>query len=284
MSMHMEIRAQGAEALSEDQLRKHVPALFAQGAHASRTSRYAHIPSIEVMRGLAAEGFKPVAVRQSRTRDESRRGFTKHMVRLRHAGALARAVGDTLPEIVLLNSHDGTSSYQLMAGLFRLLCLNGMVVAAGNVASVRVSHMGSIERVMPQVIEGAYTVLSESIKALDAPKQWSQLNLSRRDRHVFAEQAHALRFADAAGDIATLITPDQLLSPRRPGDAGHDLWRTFNVVQENVMRGGLTPVGRAARQQTRRTSTRPINGIDQDVRLNKALWSLAENVAERKAA
>ncbi|MEA9980016.1 DUF932 domain-containing protein, partial [Pseudomonas sp. RTS4] len=67
------------------------------------------------------------------------------------------------------------------------------------------------------------------------------------------------------------ITPSQLLLPRRREDRSDDLWTTFNRVQENVIKGGLD--GR--NKKGRRTKTRAVNGIDQDVKLNRALWKLA---------
>jgi hypothetical protein len=55
-------------------------------------------------------------------------------------------------------------------------------------------------------------------------------------------------------------------------------------VQENVIAGGLSAVQRDADgRRVRRVSTRRINGIDQDVRLNRALCSLAEKMAALKA-
>jgi hypothetical protein len=96
---------------------------------------------------------------------------------------------------------------------------------------------------------------------------------------ALAEAAHVLRFADADGDINTPIRPDQLLIPRRRDDRANDLWTTFNVVQENVIKGGLSAMGRDANGRRRRTTTRQVNGIDQDVRLNKALFVLAERMA-----
>ncbi|MBV8275090.1 MAG: DUF932 domain-containing protein, partial [Verrucomicrobia bacterium] len=33
------------------------------------------------------------------------------------------------PEVVLVNSHDKSSAYQLHCGLFRLVCTNGMVIS-----------------------------------------------------------------------------------------------------------------------------------------------------------
>jgi hypothetical protein len=72
--------------------------------------------------------------------------------------------------------------------------------------------------------------------------------------------------------------------PRRREDVGSDLWHTLNRVQENVIAGALSAVQRDADgRRVRRVSTRRINGIDQDVRLNRALWSLAEKMAALKA-
>lgn len=287
MSKHMapSIRAARNETLTEDQLRRFVPSVFADAPHDSRSDRYAYIPSVAVMRGLAGEGFLPVAAAQSRTKDDTRRDFTKHMVRFRHQNATMKAVGDTVPEIVLVNSHDGTSSYNLMAGLFRLACLNGMVVSAGEIATIRVQHTGTSDKIVREVIDGAHAVLEASVTALEAPRAWSQLQLSSPERVALAEAAHTLRFADAEGHVETPITPTQLLHPRRSNDQSNDLWSTFNVVQENVIRGGLSAWDRRdPARRPRRVTTRQINGIDQDVRLNKALWALGARMAELKAA
>lgn len=281
MHNHHSLRAKGNEALSEDQLRRFVPSIFAEAAHDSRSDRYAYIPSVAVMKGLVGEGFLPVAARQSSPRDEGRLGHTKHMVRFRKAGTGQLAVGDVTPEIIMVNAHDGTSSYNLMAGLFRLVCLNGMVVSAGDIANVRVQHTGKPETIVQQVIEGAYAVLKESVRALDAPKQWSQIKLNNDERIALAESAHTMRFADAEGNVETPIKASQLLVPRRHADQPTDLWTTFNVIQENVIRGGLSAFNRDG-NRVRRVTTRQINGIDQDVRLNKALWALGAHMAELK--
>jgi len=56
-------------------------------------------------------------------------------------------------------------------------------------------------------------------------------------------------------------------------------------VQENVIRGGLTARTQPTPDQRRgrRVTTREVNGIDADVRLNKALWVLADALAKGKA-
>jgi acyl-CoA reductase-like NAD-dependent aldehyde dehydrogenase len=180
---------------------------------------------------------------------------------------------------VLLNSHDGTSAYRVMSGVFRLVCLNGMVVADRQDAEVRVPHKGEVVR---QVVEGSYAVLDDARRALDAAEAWQAMPLARDEQRAFGEAARLLRFGDAEGNTDTPITSEQLLAPRRAEDAGDDLWRTFNRVQENVIRGGLTSWGRDARGRSRRITSREVTGIDGDVRLNRALWQLAERMAQIK--
>ena len=104
--------------LAEEQMRLAAPSIFAAGKHASRSERYTYIPTIEVLRGLRKEGFEPFMVAQGKSRVEGKSEFTKHMIRMRHAAhAEAKAEAN---EIILINSHDGASSYQMMAGVFRL--------------------------------------------------------------------------------------------------------------------------------------------------------------------
>ncbi|MBO1011881.1 DUF932 domain-containing protein, partial [Acidovorax sp. SD340] len=102
--------------LSDDQIRAVAPSIFAQAPHGSRSERYSYIPTATVLQELRGEGFQPFMVCQTRVRQEGRRDFTKHMIRLRHASQIN---GREANEIILLNSHDGTSSYQMLAGMFR---------------------------------------------------------------------------------------------------------------------------------------------------------------------
>jgi hypothetical protein len=273
-------RFDAARALTEDEMHRLAPSIFATQAHESRSERFQPIPTIEVLRGLMKEGFMPVGVRQSGTRDASKINFTKHLIRLRRIDDDAKfKVGDTVCEILLKNANDGTSAYDLMAGLFRIRCLNSLVAQTGTIDSIKVRHSGDVQG---KVIEGTYTVLNEAHKALAAPQDWSAVKLDRDERQAFAEAAHVLRFADAEGETATPITPAQLLMPRRHDDRADDLWTTFNVAQENVIRGGLRAVQRDELGRRRRVTTRAVNGIDQDVKLNKALWLLSERMAELK--
>lgn len=273
----------GRGPLGDDQLRRLVPSAFATRAHESRSERYTYIPTSAVIDGLRANGFEPTFARQGRSRIAGKTEYTKHLLRFRHRGQERTGrKGDVSPEIVLLNSHDGTSAYQLMAGTFRFVCLNGMVVADRDFGAVKVPHKGNI---VNQVIEGSHAVLQESIRAVDRVDAWSWVTLSGDERLAMAESAHVLRFGEErAGEVAKLVPPAQLLSVRRHQDTAYDLWTTMNVLQENAIRGGLTAWDRDVNNRRHRVATRPVNGIDQNVRLNRALWLLGERMAEIKGA
>ena len=256
--------------LSDDQIRTVAPSIFADAPHASRSQRYAYIPTATVLTELRKEGFQPFMVTQTRVRDEDRRDFTKHMVRLRHAGQINAAEAN---EIILLNSHDGTSSYQLLAGMFRFVCKNGLV-CGDTVADVRVPHKGDVAA---QVIGGAYEVLHGFDRALASRESMQAVTLDVRESEVFARAALALKYDDP--DRPAPITENQVLMPRRVDDLRPDLWSVFNRTQVNLIKGGLS--GRAA--NGRRQSTRPVQGIDTNLRLNRALWLLADGMRQLKA-
>ncbi|WP_342111799.1 DUF932 domain-containing protein [Methylobacterium sp. SI9] len=263
-------------ALAESQIQNVAPSVFAESKHASRSERYTHIPTVEVLRGLAREGFHAFEVRQGGSRDADKRGFTKHLLRLRREGTAL--VGDSQREVILLNSHDGTSSYQLMSGLFRMVCSNGLVVAEGEAHAIRIPHKGDI---VQQVIEGAYRVIDTGAEIDRRVAEMRRIDLRPAEQEAFAEAASALRFAGEASPV----TPRQVNAPRRSADAGSDLWRTFNRAQENLTQGGLDYIHRNAETRAAsRRSTRPVNGIDGNVTLNRALWVLSERMAELKAA
>ena len=256
--------------LSDDQIRAVAPSIFAEAPHESRSQRYSYIPTAAVLAELRREGFQPFMVCQTRVRHEERREYTKHMLRLRHASQIN---GAETNEIILLNSHDGTSSYQMLAGMFRFVCQNGLVCGE-TLADVRVPHKGNVT---DDVIEGAYTVLHGFEQVQDSRNAMRAITLDDGEAEVFARSALALKYDDP--DKTMPITEKQVLSPRRFDDNRSDLWSTFNRVQENLVKGGL--VGRTTNGRPQRT--RPIQGIDQNVRLNRALWLLAEGLCRLKA-
>ena len=256
--------------LSDDQIRTVAPSIFAETPHESRSQRYSYIPTAAVLTELRKEGFQPFMVCQTRVRHEDRRDYTKHMLRLRHASQID---GTEANEIILLNSHDGTSSYQMLAGMFRFVCQNGLV-CGDTFADVRVPHKGNVT---DHVIEGAYEVLDGFERVQHSRDAMHAVTLDDGEAEVFARSALTLKYDDRGKSLP--ITESQVLRPRRFDDNGSDLWSVFNRVQENLVKGGLT--SRTANGCKRQT--RPVQGIDQNLRLNRALWLLAEGLRQLKA-
>ena len=135
--------------LTNEELLTVVPSIFSEEKHTSRSERYTYIPTITLLNKLREEGFQPYFACQSKVRNDDKRGHTKHMVRLRREG---NNQGKEVPEIILLNSHDGSSSYQMIPGIFRFVCTNGLV-CGDSFGEIRVPHKGDV---VGQVIEGAY--------------------------------------------------------------------------------------------------------------------------------
>ena len=268
--------ARNGDFLSLDDMRRAAPAIFAESAHESRSSRYGFIPTERMISGLMAEGFQPVSVQQANSRTEGKELAGKHLIRFRHAGT--HQVNDVFPEVVLLNSHDGSSSYQLMSGMFRLVCLNGLITCAGEQDSIKILHKANA---LDQVIEGSYSIIEKAPAILDAMQEMQSVDLNREERTIFNRAALALRYEN---EEASPINPSDLERVRRTEDVGPDLWRTFNRTQENIIQGGLNGFRTDANGRRKQTRTREIKGIDQTVSLNRGLWILAEEMRKLKAA
>jgi hypothetical protein len=261
-----------ASPLSNETLLHYAPSVGAASAHADRSERYTYIPTLAVVDGLRKEGFMPFEVRQTKCRSLDRRDYTKHLLRLRHESMITAARDQEVPEIVLLNSHDGTSSYRLMGGVFRLVCENGMI--AGNIHDdVCVRHSGNV---VDEVIEGSYRVLDDLKEIGSRIADYKSTALTRGEQMAFANAALQLRWEEGKAPVL----PEQIIAPQRYADRGTDLWTTFNVAQERLVKGGVRGRGATGRRMT----TREVGGVTENVRLNRALWTLADQLAKLKQA
>ncbi|KNC91174.1 DUF932 domain-containing protein [Trabulsiella odontotermitis] len=249
--------------LTREELMQVVPSVFGEDKHASRSERYTWIPTITILENLQREGFQPFFACQTRVRDPGRREHTKHMLRLRRTGQIS---SQQVPEIILLNSHDGSSSYQMLPGLFRAICTNGLVCGQ-SFGEIRVPHKGNV---VEKVIEGAYEVLGVFDRVEEKRDAMQSLILPPPAQQALANAALQYRY----GEDHQPVTASQILTPRRYEDRQDDLWTTYQRLQENLLKGGLP--GRTAKGK--RSHTRAVNGIDGDVKLNRALWVMAENM------
>lgn len=255
--------------LTTEQLYKAAPSLFTRGAADHTSERYKPIATFDVIDRLLQEGFYPTTAKQSVSRSEERKMFAKHMVRFRHRDYHNPGNG-LFPELVLINSHDGLSSYRLMAGLYRQVCTNGLV-AGKSYDEVRVKHQGDV---IGNVIEGTYRVIESSQKMLQVVEHMGNCVLPEEKLLEFSTQAHELRFSD---DANLVIEPKNLLLPRRREDIKRDLFSVFNVVQENLIKGGVLGYRLNEHGRWRRARSRKITSIDQNVKLNRDLWTIAES-------
>ncbi|EOL9156391.1 DUF932 domain-containing protein, partial [Escherichia coli] len=188
--------------LTHEELMRHVPSIFGENRHTSRSEHYAYIPTITVLESLQQEGFQPFFACQTRVRDPGRRGYTKHMLRLRRDGEIN---GQHVPEIILLNSHDGTSSYQMLPGYFRFVCQNGCVCGQ-SLGEVRVPHRGNV---VDRVIEGAYEVVDVFDRIEEKRDAMQSLVLPPPARQALAQAALTYRYGDEHQPVTTadILTP-----------------------------------------------------------------------------
>lgn len=262
------------EPISLETMIRLAPSVFAEGAHSSRSERYMHISSIEVLDRMESAGYYPYSIQQGGSRDEVKRNFTKHMIRFRHESVKDLQVGGTLFEICLLNSHDGSSKYKLMGGVFRIACLNGLIVADGRCYSTALPHN----------IKSASLLVDESNRVLNSvPElngrigQFQGIELSDGQALLFAEEANK-RTSKILNRSENLFPSSLLLTPIREADMGKDLWTRFNVVQENLIQGGVEYMREGGKHKS--GTTRSIRHLQRDVDVNQALWALAAEVAE----
>lgn len=251
-------------SLSVQQLAHSAPAVFAQQAAACTGPRYVFISTRDIVDALGEAGFVPTLAVQTRSRSTERAGHALHMLRFQPV-VQSLSLEDVLGEIVLVNSHDGRSAYELRAGLFRPVCTNGLLTAIGDFGLVHVSHRGNV---VANVVEAARRISGEFARVGEAVEAMRATVLSGARQLDFARDALALRYP---GQEAPPVQPSQWLERRRLADVGDDVWRTFNAIQEHALRGGVC--GRTANGRAMRT--RGIRAIRENVRLNAGLWRLA---------
>ena len=275
------LRAQSNTGLSDNDIHRVAPSVFATEPWEGVSDAYAFIPTATIVSEMRNAGLVPVSAQQSVVRISGKRDYAKHMLRFRRqqdVDAFPRVVNGnqhhfyteqpTIAEVVLTNSHDRSSAFNLAAGLFRLVCSNGLMISASTLDSIRVRHVGAGGG---EVIEGAYRIVDEFPVVMQQVEQWQHQSLTDRQQLAFATAAATLRWDDHAP-----VRPQQLLAARRDVDDKPDLWTTFNRVQENMAKGGL----RGRTQTNKRMTTRGINSVTEDTKLNKALWTLAEELSK----
>ena len=237
-------------------------------AHAASTtsSKYGFVSSRAIIDNLTTLGFTPRQIQIHKVRKDERQGFQKHIVRMQHSDLMPK-VGDSFPEIVLINSHDGSCRYRMMLGMFRLICTNGMV--SGNIEDeINFTHrIANVDKIQ----DGAMQLVNRASRMSEVMQMMSGRQLDITERRSFVENALQLRYNKPSGDATNEDYSDwnqridAINKPRRYEDSANNLWVVFNRVQENLTQGV-------------RGGARRITSPSSDLNVNRELWNLAENL------
>lgn len=270
---------------SIESLQKYYPAIFAESAKETTSDKYLYIPTFKIMQGLESQGFKVIGAKQARSRTNNAE-HGKHVVYLTHDSLNQKSgelkVGQELPMVAITNSHNGLSSFMLDTAFFRLACSNGLLMPTSSTNSARIIHKVGMEN---DVLKAAYRVVNEFPKQIEQIEQMKDIKLNSDEKMFLAEAAQNLVFEqpqiDLNKQLGREIAP-RLLSVRRSADRNDDLWSTFNVIQENVIKGGIRVIRQNEQGQRSYARTRAVNSIDRDSKLNKELMSLAQKMMSLK--
>ena len=254
--------------MSDEEIRLKSPSVFTQKPSKEVSKHYTHIPTTKVINDMRTLGWDVVDTQQVKARTDGTLGVQKHLVVFRNPDVVINGEnGDTVfPQILLTNSHDGKNSFTFTAGLYRMICSNGLVISTTQFEDVKIRHMGySFEELQVQ-IRGMVEKLPLTVESMNKMKE---VNLEEEKAVDFARKALQTRFPKE--DLKRIkIDIKELLSPVRKEDSGNDLWSVFNVVQEKIIEGDFEYVmGNKVRK------ARQIKNFRQDQKINRELFDLA---------
>jgi hypothetical protein len=252
--------------LSNDQIKKQAPSVFTSTASPTVSDKFTHIPTSQVIEDMGKLGWGVVDAKEVKARKGV--GFQKHLVVFRNPDivVVGKDGDDVFPQILLTNSHDGKNSFTFTAGMFRMVCENGLVVSTQEFENVKLRHMGYTFEELQEKIKEMVGRLPLTVETMNKMKQ---VELDEKQAIEFATKALATRFKE---DELTRITVDakELLKPTRKEDEGKDLWSIFNVIQEKLIDGGFS-----YNAGTKTRKARRIKNFNQDLKVNQDLFELA---------
>ena len=257
-----------AKYLSKENMKSLAPSIFAEKPSSEVSKHYTHIPTTKVIDDMEMLGWKPIEAKEVKARKNSTRGFQKHLIVFRNDDVVINGEdGDTVfPQILLTNSHDGKNAFQFQAGLYRLICSNGLVIADTQFEAVKMRHMGYTFEDLQVKIKEMVEKLPLTVESMNKMKAQE---MEQEQIIQFAKDALNTRFKE---DELNRIQIDlkELVNPVRKEDAGNDLWSVFNVVQEKIIEGDFE-----YRAGGKVRKAREIKNFKQDMKINKELFEVA---------
>jgi len=226
---------------------------------ATTSERFAPISTATTIQPLLDTGWGITSFARKGVRGIERDQFAKHVVRLAHPDL--QPIAGHRCEIIATNGNAGDSAFNLMAGIWRQVCSNGLVVGS-RLASIRIIHTGDAGAIHKQLSDAVHTIAGEFPVLRETVEHWQSIHVADSNRPRFGKLAQAIRTGKHVSEIEHALSDGTANTSRRDEDDAHSLWNVFNRTQENVMRG--------MRRQ------RGITGIDSQMRINRQLWDLAD--------
>ena len=254
--------------LSTSQIKERAKSVFTDTAGPSTSDKFTHIPTHKVIEDMAQLGWGVVDAKEVKARAKNSIGFQKHLVVFRNPDVVINgADGDTVfPQILLTNSNDGKNAFTFTAGLFRLVCENGLVISTEQFNDVEMRHMGYTFEELQVQIRAMVEQLPLTVESMNKMKA---IQLSEEQAKELAKKALTTRFEEEQVE-AMNIDLDLLLEPTRPEDKGSDLWSVFNVIQEKILEGDFTYMSGAKIRKARK-----VKNFKQDLEINQKLFAMA---------
>jgi hypothetical protein len=265
-------------ALTTERIQQLSPAVFATTKHDRLTDRYVALHTSDLIPVMQDYGYAPVQAAQKRSRKVAAE-HSAHMIAFARTIDTDFAQGDVRPEIILYNSHDGSSSVKLFAGAFRFICSNGIV--AGDGFQNRMYHNTSALSGFEDMLRNTVANLPAMMERINLLKS---VQLSSATAYEMAKRSVATRWdmydTQEKGVYAIEKTITDVLAVNRNEDNFTDAFTVFNRIQESVIRGKAfvkslteaTPHGSIRK-------ARPINSVKENIRINGELWDIAEEMA-----
>lgn len=254
--------------LSTSQIKERAKSVFTDKAGPSTSEKFTHIPTHKVIEDMEQLGWGVVDAKEVKARAKSSIGFQKHLVVFRNPDVVINgADGDTVfPQILLTNSNDGKNAFTFTAGLFRMVCENGLVVSTQEFENVKMRHMGYTFEELQKQIRAMVEQLPLTVESMNKMKQ---IQLDEEQAKALAKKALTTRFTEEQVE-AMDFNLDELLEPTRDEDKGNDLWSVFNVIQEKILDGSFSYMSGAKIRKARK-----VKNFKQDMEINQKLFAMA---------
>lgn len=252
--------------IDKSEIKKRANSIFTTTGSPSTSDKYAHISTEKIIDDMELLGWGVVDAKQVKARKSV--GFQKHLVIFRNPEiVIDGADGDTVfPQILLTNSHDGKNAFTFTAGLFRMICENGLVVCNQEFENLKIRHYGYDFEELEKTINAMVEKLPLTVESMN---RFKTTVLNSNQMLDFARRALNSRFTDSELEHITIDLND-LLTPSREEDKGNDMWSVFNTVQEKLTHG-LFNYGYGSKNR----KARKIKNFNKDMELNNKLYQLA---------